>query len=438
MTVALHMLRHCFEGAVPSAIATCGADGMPNVAKLSHVHYLDDEHVALSYQFFNRTRENILHNGRAMVEVVDPIAAAHYNLKVEYVRTETSGPTFEYMKARIAAIASHSGMSKVFRLLGADIYRVLAVDVVPGYEPAPAQPRTGLLSGLRMTLAQLGACSDLERLLEVCLDGLERHWKIDYAMLLVPDPDGKRLFTVASRGYPQSGIGSEVRFGEGIVGVVAGERTPIRIGYALQEYRYSHATRERFVADGDELETEIPFPGLAEAGKILGKVLSLLADHNLNVLDMLNKSRDEIAYNLIDVECEIPPALLPAIRAANTLPSRWSKVCSRKSSRPQASTTQSTPAARAMVAKASAFAGARFAITRCAGCCSTNGTTAPRAAPPAPSSNTRLPFIATARLCTTSRTRPTPSKFSAITVLVSNLRALAAPAISARDERSVA
>lgn len=297
MTIALHMLRHCFEGAVPSAIATCGADGMPNVAKLSHVHYLDDEHVALSYQFFNRTRENILHNGRAMVEVVDPIAAAHYNLKLEYVRTETSGPTFEYMKARIAAIASHSGMSKVFRLLGADIYRVLAVVVVPGYEPAPSQPRTGLLSGLRTTLAQLGACSDLERLLEVCLDGLARHWKIDYAMLLVPDPDGKRLFTVASRGYPQSGIGSEVRFGEGIVGVVAGEQTPIRIGYALQEYRYSHATRERFVADGDELETEIPFPGLAEAGSQLA-VPFLLGDRLFGVL--LVESEQEQRFTFED------------------------------------------------------------------------------------------------------------------------------------------
>jgi len=36
--------------------------------------------------------------------------------------------------------------------------------------------------------------------------------------------------------------------------------------------------------------------------KILGKLLSILADENLNVIDMLNKSRDEIAYNLIDVE----------------------------------------------------------------------------------------------------------------------------------------
>ena len=35
--------------------------------------------------------------------------------------------------------------------------------------------------------------------------------------------------------------------------------------------------------------------------KILGSLLSILADENINVIDMLNKSRDEIAYNLIDV-----------------------------------------------------------------------------------------------------------------------------------------
>jgi D-3-phosphoglycerate dehydrogenase len=36
---------------------------------------------------------------------------------------------------------------------------------------------------------------------------------------------------------------------------------------------------------------------------MLGKLLSLLADENINVIDMLNKSRGDVAYNLIDVEC---------------------------------------------------------------------------------------------------------------------------------------
>ncbi len=36
--------------------------------------------------------------------------------------------------------------------------------------------------------------------------------------------------------------------------------------------------------------------------RILGQVLSILADRNINVVDMINKSREEIAYNLIDIE----------------------------------------------------------------------------------------------------------------------------------------
>jgi len=39
--------------------------------------------------------------------------------------------------------------------------------------------------------------------------------------------------------------------------------------------------------------------------KVLGSVLSILADAELNVVDMVNKSRGEIAYNIIDVEGEI-------------------------------------------------------------------------------------------------------------------------------------
>jgi len=284
---------------VPSAIATCAPDGTPNVTKLSQVHYVDEEHVALTYQFFNKTRENVLANARATVEVVDPVTAAHYHLHLEYLRTETAGPLFENMKARLAAIASHSGMSKVFRLRGSDVYRVRSIVAVPGGVPSDASPRQKLLSGLRECLAGLAAAPDLARLLDAVLEGLERHCDIRHAMMLLADASRDCLYTVASRGYRESGVGSEVRMGEGIIGVAARERTPIRIGYAVQEYRYSHATRQSFARSeaGLALETEIPLPGLAEAGSQLAVPVTL-GPRLLGVLYV--ESPDEQRYTFED------------------------------------------------------------------------------------------------------------------------------------------
>ena len=47
--------------------------------------------------------------------------------------------------------------------------------------------------------------------------------------------------------------------------------------------------------------------------KILGQILSVLADQNINVLDMLNKSRNDVAYNLIDLESQHSEDALTAI-----------------------------------------------------------------------------------------------------------------------------
>lgn len=49
--------------------------------------------------------------------------------------------------------------------------------------------------------------------------------------------------------------------------------------------------------------------------KILGSVLSILADANINVKDMINKSRDDIAYNIIDVEDRPEDSVLESIKA---------------------------------------------------------------------------------------------------------------------------
>jgi D-3-phosphoglycerate dehydrogenase len=49
--------------------------------------------------------------------------------------------------------------------------------------------------------------------------------------------------------------------------------------------------------------------------RILGSVLAILADENINVIDMLNKSREEVAYNLIDIDTHVSDAVLAKMRA---------------------------------------------------------------------------------------------------------------------------
>lgn len=53
--------------------------------------------------------------------------------------------------------------------------------------------------------------------------------------------------------------------------------------------------------------------------KMLGQILAVLADQNINVLDMINKSREDIAYNLIDLESEPSADSLAAIAAIDNV-----------------------------------------------------------------------------------------------------------------------
>lgn len=262
MKVKLDAIRGCFEGVIPGTMATCSADGVPNVSYLSHVHFVDSEHVALSYQFFNKTRQNLLANPHAALAVIDPHTSAHYRLTLEFLRTETAGPLFESMKARLAGIASHVGMAGVFRLLGSDVFRVHGIAQVPGTTlPAPP-PRHNLLASLRHASERMGDACDLGALLSNTLEALDRHFDIGHSMVLLYDEGADRLYTIASHGYDESGVGSEIGMGEGVIGVAARERTPIRIGHMTSEYGYNRAIRAN--TPGGAPDQEIPLPGLAD------------------------------------------------------------------------------------------------------------------------------------------------------------------------------
>jgi D-3-phosphoglycerate dehydrogenase / 2-oxoglutarate reductase len=53
--------------------------------------------------------------------------------------------------------------------------------------------------------------------------------------------------------------------------------------------------------------------------RVLGHVLSLFADRNINIIDMINKSRGDVAYNLIDVETPPNDSLLTEIDAIDSV-----------------------------------------------------------------------------------------------------------------------
>lgn len=257
MNIPLEALRPCLDGAMPAVVATSAPDGTPNVAYVSQVHFVDARHVALSFQFFSKTRANVLAHPYAEVQVIEPGSFRHYRLRVHYLRTETAGPLFEYMRAQLAGIAAKTSMDKVFVLRGADVYRVLGIENVDPHLP-PAPPLPDALLALRRALDYLGACDDLALLADRALSALAHGFGIRHALLAVLDETGGALYTLASRGYPASGVGAEVALGEGLIGVAAREKIPVRINHRTGDHTYHAALRV-----ADPASSRIPLPVLA-------------------------------------------------------------------------------------------------------------------------------------------------------------------------------
>jgi len=301
MRVRLDTIRECLEGIIPGHIVTHDRGGMPNVAFLSQVEYIDNEHVALSYQFFNTTRRNILDGSPVRLLLTSHLTAAQYRLSLQFLRTETAGPLFERMKAKLSGIAAHTGMAGVFHLLGSDIYRVLDIVAVPGATIAPPSLQVNCLNALRRSTDRLADCINLECLLEKAVDCLAKEFAIGHIMLLMHDEPRGCLFTLASRGYPQSGIGSEIPVGSGIIGICARERTPIRIGFMTSEYAYGRAVRDSLAADGngDALETAIPLPGLPDAASQMA-VPIVAGGHLLGVIYVESDADLHFGYDEAD------------------------------------------------------------------------------------------------------------------------------------------
>ena len=123
-------IPECFEGIIPAMMTTCSLEGEPNITEISQVHLVDDTHVALSHQFFNKTQRNVRENPHASVLLFSPRTYEQYRLQLRFDHPESEGPLFDEMAARLQVIASHTGMVGVFKLRCADVYEVLSAEHV--------------------------------------------------------------------------------------------------------------------------------------------------------------------------------------------------------------------------------------------------------------------------------------------------------------------
>ena len=280
----LQALMPCFQGVIPSGIATVAADGTPNVTYISQVHYVDERHVALSYQYFRKTTANLTARPTATLFVMSPQAGLQHRLRVVPIRIERRGPVFEAMRARLMAVATQTGMTGTFRLRGAVICEVIEVDTVATDATACSTAADVAMPALATAARRLATAADLHDLFEAAINGLIDDLGFEHVMLLVAEPRTDSLLALVSRGYPTSAVGVEVRIGIGTVGMAAADRRVVHVPNVQRSLIYSRAIRGQVIEDGGlGLPPETPMPGLDELASQLA-VPVVIGDRLLGVL----------------------------------------------------------------------------------------------------------------------------------------------------------
>jgi hypothetical protein len=183
------------------------------------------------------------------------------------------------MALRIEAIASYCGLKGIFKLRAADVYEVVSIEPVaeeagtllPAGHAAAAAAASPIftINALQTLSERIHRADSLETLVDSILLALEETFGFSHSMFLVPAEEKDVLVTIATRGYSENGAGAEVRFGEGICGMVAEARKPIRISGLMRGMLYALAMH-RAAQHPEQAARRIPLPGLPNPESQLG------------------------------------------------------------------------------------------------------------------------------------------------------------------------
>lgn len=123
-------MRAAMQGVVPSTIATCSKEGTPNITFISQVFYVDAQHVAISFQFMNKTWRNLQENPIATVILTNPVTFSIWKVKLQYLEMQTEGPIFDQMDMQLMAMVSMLKIKVDFAIKAALICRVQSIELL--------------------------------------------------------------------------------------------------------------------------------------------------------------------------------------------------------------------------------------------------------------------------------------------------------------------
>ncbi len=157
---------------------------------------------------------------------------------------------------------------------------------------------TTTLERLAELSGRFARCPDLNNVVEHALAGIAELFAYEHSILLLLDESGSRLFTIASHGYDAEGVGSEVKLGEGVIGMAATRVEPMRVGNLGQMLAYARTVRRSYEESGLEAPGhEVPLPGLADAESQLA-VPAMVHGQLVGVLGV--ESRTKLAFTVAD------------------------------------------------------------------------------------------------------------------------------------------
>ncbi len=109
---------------------------------------------------------------------------------------------------------------------------------------------------------EINSSLNLKEVCQFTFKLMEKHFGFSNAMILIPNQEQTELSVIESYGYDDKGIGAQIPFGTGVIGMAAKKKKVISMGNLMQQVAYLNRIRESMnISPG-----QARLPGLADVG----------------------------------------------------------------------------------------------------------------------------------------------------------------------------